>query len=183
MPQPRKRIATTRTFEHNITGFDEIRERIVTFASVTANKLRKQGSACQFITVFIRTNRHREDLKQYTGSITLRTDYPTNSSLILSRLAVAGLKKIWREGYAYKKAGIIVSELVPGNIRQLNLFIPHDRRHKKLMQALDTLNTRYGYDLVKLGGQDPKRTWKMKQAKLSPAYTTRLSDVMEVKIS
>ncbi len=181
MPQPRKRIATTRTFEHNITDFEEIRERIVTFASVTASKLRKQGSACNFITVFIRTNRHREDLKQYAGSITLKTDYPTHSSLILSRLAVAGLKKIWREGYAYKKAGILAGELVPQNTRQLNLFVPPDLRQEKLMQTIDRLNQHYGYDLLKLGGQDPQRTWKMKQARLSPQYTTRLSDIIKVK--
>ena len=183
LPQPRKRIATTRTFETNITAFDEIRERIVTFTSVTAAKLRKQGSACNWITVFIRTNRHRDDLPQYHGIITLPAPYSTSSSIELARLAVAGLKKIWRDGYAYKKAGVIVSGLVPAGQRLMNLFVPPDRRHDSLMHTIDRINAKYGHELLKLGGQDPQRTWKMKQAKLSPAYTTRLSDVIRVKVS
>jgi len=182
MPQPRKRIATTRTFEMNMTDFDEIRERIVTFASVTASKLRKQGSACNFITVFLRTNRHRKDLPQRHVSITLPTPYSTASSIILGKLAAEGLKKIWEPGYAYKKAGVIVSELVPAHQRFTNLFVPVDRRHDMLMHTIDRLNAKYGHDLLKLGGQDPERTWKMKQAKLSPAYTTRLTDVITVKV-
>ncbi len=180
MPQPRQRIATTRTFAGHIRDFDEMRERIATFTSVTAAKLRKQKSACNFITVFIRTNRHRQDLKQYAGSITLKTDYPTDSSIELSKLALTGLRKIWRNGYDYKKAGILVSELVPAGERQLNLFVPTDERHHRLMNVIDRLNLRYGHNLLKLGGQDPQRTWKMKQARLSPAYTTRLTDIIKV---
>ncbi|NPA43238.1 MAG: Y-family DNA polymerase [Chlorobi bacterium] len=182
MPQPRKRIATTRTFAENITDFEEVRERIVTFTAVTAAKLRRQGSAANFITVFIRTNRHREDLPQYHGAVTLPAPYSTDSSILLSRLAVEGLRKIWRDGYAYKKAGVIVSELVPANQGFMNLFVPPDDRHRRLMPVIDRLNAKYGHDLLKLGGQDPQRTWKMKQAKLSPAYTTRLSDVIRVRV-
>ncbi len=182
MPQPRKRIATTRTFETNIENFEEIRERIVTFASVTAAKLRRQSLACRFVTVFIKTNRHRSDMPQYFGSITLRTDHPVNSSLELAKWAVRGLEKIWKTGYAYKKAGILVGELVPQSQKQLNLFVSPDERHEKLMQVVDHLNKHYGYDLLKTGGQDPQRTWKMKQTKLSPAYTTRLSDIIKVKV-
>ncbi len=182
MPEPRKRIATTRTFETDIKDFEYLRERLVTFASVTAAKLRKQGSACQLLTVFIRTNRHREDLPQHFGSITLHADYPTDSSLHLARLAVAGLEKIYQPGYRYKKAGVIAGELVPARHRQLNLFVPLNDKHIRLMQSIDKLNAKYGYDLLKTGGQDPARTWKMRQAKLSPSYTTRLEDVIRVKV-
>ncbi len=180
-PQPHKRIATTRTFETALTDYEEVRERIVTFASVTGAKLRRQGSAARFLTVFIKTNRHRTDLPQYAGHLTLKLPYPTASSMELAKNAVAGLEKIWRDGYAYKKAGILVSELVPAGTKQLNLFEAYDPRKETLMRSIDRLNGRYGYDVIKLGGQDLSRTWKMKQAHLSPQYTTRLSDVIVVK--
>jgi len=181
-PQPRKRIATTRTFETRLTDFEEVRERIVTFAAVGASKLRRQGSLANYVTVFIRTDRHREDLPQYHGIITLPAPYSTASSVILARLAAAGLEKIWKEGYAYKKAGVILSDLLPAGKGFDNIFTPHDPRHLSLMKTIDRLNAKYGHDLLKLGGQDPQRTWKMKQAKLSPAYTTRLDDIIRVKV-
>ncbi len=180
-PQPKKRIATTRTFHGYIDNFDELRERIVTFAAVTSAKLRRQGSAANFLSVFIKTNRHRPDLPQYNGFITLKTPYPDHSANGLAKLAVAALEKIWKPGYAYKKAGVLVSELVPAKVRQLNLFIPVNNKYEKLMETVDRLNRHYGYDLLKLGGQDLERTWKMKQAKLSPQYTTKLSDIITVK--
>ena len=97
-------------------------------------------------------------------------------------MAVAGLEKIYRPGYHYKKAGVIAGELVPARHRQLNLFVPLDDKHLRLMQSIDKLNAKYGYDLLKTGGQDPARTWKMRQVKLSPSYTTRLEDVIRVKV-
>jgi len=107
--------------------------------------------------------------------------FPTNSGIELARYATAALKQIFRAGYQYKKVGVIVMNITPENIRQINLFENSDERHKPLMIAMDRINNHYGTKRVKLASQDPGRTWKMRQEKLSPCYTTRMLDVIRVK--
>ncbi len=181
-PQPKKNIATTRSFESLYTTFEELRERIVTFASVCAEKLRKQHSYCQSVMVFLYTNPFREDLPQYKASIVLKLPYATHSSIELAKFAVKALQYIFKPGYAYKKAGVIVSDIIPDNCIQLTLFEKRNERHIPLMQTLDRINARYGMQKIRLATQDTQRVWKMKQEKLSPQYTTRLSDIITIKV-
>ena len=177
----KKAIATTRSFERMYTEFDELRERITTFTVSCAEKLRRQRSHCNLIMVFVHTNGHRKDLKQYSRNIVVKTEYPTNSSIELVRYAVQGLRAIYKEGYAYKKAGVIVMELTPESQVQTGLFKNEDPRHRILMRHIDYLNKSIGYQKVKFGGQDTDRVWKMNQHLLSPRYTTRLDEVIEIK--
>jgi DNA polymerase V len=126
------------------------------------------------LMVFAHTNYHRKDLPQYSRSIVVTTDYPTNSSIDLVHYAKAGLKAIFKEGYHYKKAGVIVMGICPEEQQQTNLFINPNPKHKALMQVMDKINTSLGQKKLKLAVQDMGRTWKMKQEKLSPRYTTKL---------
>ena len=176
----KKSIATTRTFERNHTDIDDIQERVSTFAVTCAEKLRKQKSACNAILVFIHTNGYRKELQQYGRSIVVKTDYPTNSSIDIVKYAVKGLKAIYKEGYQYKKAGVIVMDLTPENQHQLNLFLKENPKHKALMKVVDDLNQSIGQKKLKLACQDLGRTWKMKQEKLSPRYTTRLDEIITI---
>jgi len=176
----KKSIATTRTFERNHTDIDDIQERVSTFAVICAEKLRKQKSACNAILVFIHTNGYRKELQQYGRSIVVKTDYPTNSSIDIVKYAVKGLKAIYKEGYQYKKAGVIVMDLTPENQHQLNLFLKENPKHKALMKVVDDLNQSIGQKKLKLACQDLGRTWKMKQEKLSPRYTTRLDEIITI---
>ncbi len=178
----KKAIATTRSFERMYTGYDDLKERITTFTVSCAEKLRRQRSHCNMLMVFLHTNSHRKDLKQYSRNIVVRTEYPTNSSIDLVRYAVNGLKAIYKEGYAYKKAGVIVMELTPDENPQIGLFKNEDPRHKILMQHVDYLNKSIGYQKVRFAGQDLQRMWKMNQNNLSPRYTTRLDEVIELKV-
>jgi DNA polymerase V len=177
----KKAIATTRTFEKNHADLFNIQERVSTFAVTCAEKLRKQKSCCSSILVFVHTNGHRKDLQQYSRSIKVKTDYPTNSSIDIVKYAVIGLKAIYREGYQYKKAGVIVSGLTPENEKQLNFFLCENPKHKNLMETIDSLNNSIGQKKLKLACQDLGRTWKMNQEKLSPRYTTRLDEIITVK--
>lgn len=176
--QLKKNIATTRSFETNYVKFEQVAERVTTFAVICAEKLRRQGSYCNSLIVFINTNRHRSELPQYNRSICLKLPFSTNSGIELSKFALQGLSKIFKEGYAYKKAGVIVQDFSPE--KQANLFEQSDERHAKLMATIDKLNTSYGQQKIRLASQDLDRVWKMRQERLSPCYTTKLSDIIEV---
>jgi DNA polymerase V len=181
MPADKKSIATTRSFDTLYTEFYQLRERVSTFASTCAAKLRKQGSVCNSIMVFVHTNFHRADLPQYSRSAVIQLPYPTNSSIELSRFASQALRQIYKSGYAYKKAGVVVMDIQSEDLCQLNIFENSNPRHKALMAALDAINENLGVVKVKLASQDAGRTWKMRQEKLSPRYTTRLTDVISVR--
>jgi DNA polymerase V len=176
--QDKKSIATTRTFEQMHTTYEPLKERVTTFAVSCAEKLRKQKSHCNAITVFLQTNRHREDLYQYSPSIVVKLPYPTNSSLEIAHFAITGLQKMFKEGYQYKKAGVVVMDFTPERSHQLNLFENSNPKHKALMQTIDRLNNSIGQQKVKLASQDLDRTWKMKQEKLSPRYTTQMNEII-----
>ncbi|MBN1769209.1 MAG: Y-family DNA polymerase [Prolixibacteraceae bacterium] len=178
---PRKNIATTRSFERMYTQLDELNERVVTFAVSCAEKLRKQNSCCRTIMVFIHTNGFRSDLQQYSQNIVIKLPFASNSGIELANFARLGLQKIFREGYQYKKAGVIVMDLVSEHELQLNIFKNSDPRHRMLMKAVDELNHEMGQQKVRLASQSPGRTWKMRQEKLSQRYTTRLSEVFSVR--
>ncbi len=176
----KKSIATTRSFERNYTTLKELEERVVTFAVSCGEKLRKQHSSCNTMMLFIHTNGHRQDLPQYSRNIVIQLPYATNSSIDLAKSALVGLRKIFREGYQYKKAGIVVMDLVHSSTHQLTLFSTQNPTHAPLMKVIDTINSRIGQQKIKLASQDTGRMWKMKQERLTPRYTTRLSEIITI---
>lgn len=180
--QPKKNIATTRSFEKNYTELEQLDERVSTFAVSCAEKLRKQNSCCNSLMVFIHTNGQRKDLPQYSRNMVIKLPFPTNSSIELSKFASQALKHIFKSGYAYKKAGVIVQDFTSADCLQQSLFENRDEKHIPLMQAIDRLNTAFGQQKIRLGSQDLKRVWKMKQEKLSPRYTTHLSDIITIHL-
>ena len=110
-------------------------------------------------------------------------DVPTNDGVEITKVAIAALKKIYKSGFIYKKAGVIVSEIVPDYTRQLSLFDNRDvNKQKKLMDVMDKLNTQMGRDKVRLAVQGFDRKWRLKQERLSPCYTTRLADILTVNV-
>jgi DNA polymerase V len=179
--QPKKNIATTRTFEKNYTELNDLTERVTTFAVSCAEKLRQQHSCCNSIMVFVHTNWHRKDLEQYSRNIVVKLPFSTNSGIELSKYAVLGLQKIFKKGYQYKKAGVLVMDFTPENEQQMGIFENRNMKHIPLMDAIDKINHSYGQQKVRLASQDQKRIWKMKQEKLSPKYTTKLSDIIIIR--
>jgi DNA polymerase V len=176
----KKSIATTRTFEKPLFDIDSIKERISTFSFVSGEKLRRQKSHCHMIIVILRSNYFREDLKQHYATKVISLPYPTNSSLVLSNHAIKAIESVFKKGIAYKKAGIILTGLVPSNNYQLNIFDWENSNHQPLMNAIDKINYKFS-NKIKLANQDLKKTWKMKQDYLSPNYTTNLQDIIKVK--
>jgi DNA polymerase V len=176
----KKAIATTRSFEKTIADMDYLKERVSTFAVSCAEKLRKQNSHCNLLTVFLQTNRFNDAQSQYSNSIVVKLPYATNSSITLSQFAIKGLEAIYRKGFYFKKAGVIVSGLTPQNEKQMNLFLDENPKHKVLMSTIDKLNSNLGKKKIKLASQDLGRTWKMRQEKLSKRYTTNWNELLEV---
>lgn len=180
--QTKKNIATTRSFEKNISNLEELKERISTFAVSCAEKLRKEKCNCKSVTVFLQTNRHRTELPQYNRSFSVKLPYATSSSLELSNFAIAALKKIYKPGFMFKKAGVIIQDFTPEGNVQTTLFNSRNENHIPLMKTIDKLNASLGQQKIRLGSQDLKRVWKMKQEKLSPRYTTNLSEIITINI-
>lgn len=178
----KKNIATTRSFEHDENDFEFVKERVVTFASSSAEKLRKQNSNANLISVFIQTNPQKETL-QYRRNVVLKLPFASNSSITLAKYAIKGLEQIYKEGFAYKRAGVIVSGITDANQKQLNLFSDEDSRHQELMKTIDGLNRKIGETKIKLGSQDLERTWKMRQEHLSKNYTTNINQLIEIDLN
>ncbi|SDS33456.1 DNA polymerase V [Polaribacter sp. KT25b] len=177
----KKMIATTRSFEYTYSDIDNIKERISTFAASCAEKLRNQASSCHMVIVQLSSDRHQKNAPQHRESKTVVFSYPTDSTLTISKAAVEAVKMIFKSGIKYKRAGVIVTGLVPNDNFQLNLFSHENPKHKPLMSAIDKLNRKFKADKIKLGNQDLKRTWKMRQERLSPRFTTNINDILIVK--
>ena len=176
----KKSIATTRSFDNPVSDLYKLKERVSTFALSCAEKLRRQNSISNIMIVFIRSNFFRKDLKQHSCSRVITLPYPTNSSFVLNNYALKAIEEMFEPNISYKKAGVIVTSLLPSDNYQLGIFENEDYRHKPLMKTIDRINLRYG-DKIKLANQDLTKKWKMKQEFLSPSYTTKISDIIKIK--
>jgi DNA polymerase V len=175
----KKGIATTRSFEGTISSLPELEERIATFANHCAQKARAQKSAANILMVFLRNNPFDPKVPRIRKYLAIPLAYPTDSSITLGQVAIKGLRALYEPGVAYKKAGVMISGLVPVNEKQLDLFQRELPKHDALMAVMDKMNKRYG-NALKVGNQDLLRTWKMKQEHLSKRYTTSLSEIITV---
>ncbi|MAP01289.1 MAG: SOS mutagenesis and repair protein UmuC [Flavobacteriales bacterium] len=179
---PRKKnICTSRSFGRKVKSHKELKEAVAAYATTCSQKLRAQGSCASLVNVFLTTNPFSIHECQYQASRKIQLSTSTNDSLEIVKAAIKGLSAIYKEGLVYKKAGVIVSDIVPQQQVQLSLFDGVDRvKRKYLMNSIDTINTRIGRDKVRLAVQGFDRKWRLKQEHLSPCYTTRFSDFLTV---
>jgi DNA polymerase V len=182
-PKPKKNICTSRSFGIPLAKKEDVREALVNYAAACAAKLRSQKTCCKTIRVFIHTNPHKTEQKQYQRSVGLSLDRPSNQSAHIIRYAARGLDLIFQEGYRYMKCGVIVSDLVPEAAIQSSMLGENDQaRGKTIMQAMDQINKRLGKDAVRMASQGFEKTWRLKAERLSPRYTTRFDQIIEIRI-
>jgi len=180
MVPDKKAICTSRSFGIPQKDLQQLEEAVATFTVRCAEKLRSQQSAASQIMVFIHTNAFRADQPQYARNRVITLTPPTNNSIKMVKAAIAGLHAIYRHGYLYKKAGVIVTGLVPEGEVQQTLFSGNTApRMKKLMESMDALNKGKRV-AVKIATQGSGRNWKLRQEKLSPGYSTRWGEIMEI---
>ena len=179
---PKQQIIASRSFGKPVTALDELQQAVAFHVTRATVKLRRQGSEAQGLQVFISTNPFVPDDPQYHNTGTLELPAPTADTGLLIGQAMRGLATIYREGYRYKKAGIMLWSLSSVDRRQGGLFGAGDgERSQRLMQTLDAVNARMGRGTLRFGTEGFQRSWAMRQERRSPAYTTQWSDVPVVK--
>ena len=177
-------ICTSRSFGSAITDQAGLEQAVANFATKCALKLRGEGEVAGLVTVFACTSPFEERPERYWGTRTAALPVPTQDTLAIVRAAVAVLGDIFRPGFRYKKAGVILGDLFPlaGAAPALTLFVqeePGKEASARLMLALDAVNSRYGQGALRIAS-DASTDWKQRQERLSPHYTTSWDDIIEI---
>jgi DNA polymerase V len=177
-PADRKSIACTRSFGRPITSWHEMSEAIATYAAKAAEKLRQQGLQAGHIAVFLHTNPHDKRGPWHSGQNAAQIE-PTNNTMALITQATRMLQPLWRDGYHYAKAGVLLNNLEPAIDRPRQLFFSiSDQRAKLLMPAMDAINARYGRNTISPLAIGITRAWAARGRRLSRKFTTKLEDVL-----
>jgi len=151
---------------------------VATHTARAAEKLRAQGSVTEAIHVFLQTNRFKPKQTQYEAGLTLPLPLPSSDTLLLTKAALAVLAQIYRPGYRYQKAGVMLLGLQSMKIQQLHVFEKEpDGNRQCLMQTLDEINRRMGHGTLRLAGAGMKQRWKVQAEHKSACYTTRWSEL------
>ncbi|MBK7001816.1 MAG: Y-family DNA polymerase [Rhodoferax sp.] len=183
VPSAKQQIACTRSFGHAVTQLSGLMEAVSTFASRAAEKLRRQHSHAAEVLCFIRTSPFRPDA-QYSGSMVVPLRRPSADTAVIVQAALNGLKAIFRPGFKYAKAGVMLLELQPDRLVQQELDSDGTDRSPLMMSTLDAINQRYGRGTVALacaGVGRNQSTWGMKQERRTPQYTTCWEDMVVVR--
>ena len=171
---PKQNIASTRSFGIPVTSIESLMESVTLYTSRAAEKARAQHTHANSISVFIQTSPFAQ-LPYYGGSLTIALPSPTKDTRLLVKTALWIVKRLYKPGYVYQKAGVLLNDLVPDEGRQADLFFDaseaNHAQSAKLMAVLDAINQRYGRQTLKLGSEGFKAPWKMKQNFKSPGYT------------
>lgn len=171
-PAPKQGITCSRAFGKSVTTLTEMEEAVSSYTARAAEKLRAEKLAVTSMTVFLKTNEFK-DTPQYSNALTLTLPVATDTTPELIRAALQGIRRIYREGYLYKKAGVMFTGLVPASQVQTDLFDSRDRvRSKRLMAALDAVNDRFGSGTLHYASSGFAKAWKTQFHRRSPAYTT-----------
>jgi DNA polymerase V len=173
IPKSKRHILNSRSFGNYIDDFDTLAAAVTHHTSQGGQEMRQKSLCANALNVFIHTNKQRVDLPQHFGSVTVgvaATDYTSE----LVKAALSGLREIWKPGYQYKKAGVMLLDLVPEGNWQRSLLNHRDMdKADRLMEALDSINGTLGKGTIKLGTEGFKNAWAMRQEHLSQRYTTR----------
>lgn len=179
--EARKSILVSRSFGQKVESFEVLREAVAHFAANAAEKLRQQNSYAGGISIFIRTSHFNVNDAQYSNSIYLQFPKETDDSILILKTAVQGLKAIYRLGYKYKKAGVMLLELTSNQLAQEDFFIDNDKiDNKALMHVIDVINEKYGRKAIDFAICNMGKIWRGRQSIKSKAYTTNWKELLTV---
>ena len=161
---------------------EEIKKAVATHAARCAEKLRKQNCCTGCIEVFLQTNQHRKEDRQYSKHVKIALPNAANSTNLLIWYAMKGVDMLYREGYNFHKAGVMVTKIVPQSQVQLGFWQQENReKNKVVIKALDSVNKNMGRDTLRFAAQGYSKGWKLRTDYISKCYTTRIEDILEVK--
>lgn len=178
----KKNLLSSRSFGKPLREKAEMEQAVAEYASMSAEKLRRQRSMASAVSVFIETDTFRDE-PQYRNFATTGLAVPSAYTPDIIRAAHRSLDRIFRPGYAYKKAGVMLSEVVPDSRVQLDAFAYDGgiQLKQSVMRAMDSINTRMGRNKVFYAAQGVEKTWGMRQKRLSKRVTTRWDEIPTVK--
>lgn len=183
--EPKQSIMSSKSFGAMQTELSAIAESVSSHCARAVEKMRGQGLVAQRMYVFVHTNRFREDLAQHFQAMEFRLINPTDDVRLITKIAKRCLRRIFKRGYFYKKAGVCLEDLIPKDPRQLDLFHQPSEEQlehtEQLMSVFDRINTKYGRSTIRLAAEGYSKPWAMRAELKSPAYTTRWTDVPQVR--
>lgn len=178
-------ICTSRSFGTMVSDLTSLKAAVATFASSCANKLRGQHTGARAVTVFVYSNRFREDLPQYGNTATHTFITPTSDTLEITQAALQLATQIYKPGIQYKKAGVIMGDIVDMTMLQMDMFdpIPNRMERAHLMKVIDELNHRYGLKSVKLLAEgESHQPWMVKSEHRSQNFLTDINEILTIRI-
>ncbi|PWF54980.1 Y-family DNA polymerase [Massilia glaciei] len=180
---PRQEIVSSRSFGELVTSVDELAEAVTLYVARAGEKLRGQHSVCGAIHIFIQTNPFRRQDEQYSNGVSIPFAEPTADNRELTGAALRGLRRIYRPGFRYKKAGVMLMDLSPDKGGQGTLFESGRPRgeSQKFMAVFDALNKRYGKDTLQLASAGTSNRWAMRAGNRTPKYTTSWQELPTVR--
>ena len=181
---PKKGIMSAKSFGRQVTQLEQLEEAVANYTARCAEKLRSQHSLAASITVFIHSSYFKKNTPYYSNTTTMRLAYPTAYTPELIIYALEALRKIYKDGFMYQKAGVYLTKMVPEDHVQPDLFGDFDLerhyRQARLMCIIDAINSVFGRDTLFFAVQGVSRPWKMRQGHVSPHYTTKWSDILTI---
>jgi DNA polymerase V len=168
----KKQIISSRSFGKPITELAVVQDALSVFVANATAKLRAQGGQAALVQVLLQTNRFKPEEPQYNPSMVVPLPRPTNDSLVINRWVQHVAELLWRDGYNYKKAGIMLGDISPVSMIQGDLLEPVAPNDNRLMKAIDGLNSRFGRGTIKVSTGGMRGEWGMLQERKSPNYTT-----------
>ncbi len=179
----RKSCCVSRSFGKKVESLDKLKESITTHCLNAAEKIRTDKQTTRAVTVFIRTSPFDKNRKYYSNSITIELPVATNNSIELIKTAISGLKKIYKYGYLYQKAGIILSKLRDASEKDLNLLAPVlENKSKPLMRAIDFTNAKYGRNAISIAQAGISNDWKMRREHSSRIDTASFDFLPKINV-
>ena len=179
----RKSCCVSRSFGKKVESLDKLKESITTHCLNAAEKIRTDKQTTRAVTIFIRTSPFDKNRKYYSNSITIELPVATNNSIELVKTAISGLKKIYKYGYFYQKAGVILSKLRDASEKELNLLAPIlENKSQPLMRAIDFTNAKYGRNAISIAQAGISNDWKMRREHSSRIDTASFDFLPKINI-
>ncbi len=172
----KQQIMSSRAFGAYVYELADLEEAVATYVGRAAEKLRRQGSLAGAVQVYVRTNPFKADHPQYQRGITVPLAEPSDDTRLLVRAALLGLKRLYKPGYAYQKAGVMLMDLTDASHMQAALF-DADRGNPAVMRVMDRINAYWGRGTLRLAAEGVDPAWRMRRGMMSPCYTTRWSEL------
>jgi DNA polymerase V len=179
----KQQIMSSRSFGQPVRELAELEQAVASYVNHACVKLRRQGSASGVVHVFLQTNRFKPEEPQYHPSVSVPLAVASGDTMTLTRAALAGLHRIYRSGFYYKKAGVMLAELEAADRVAVDWFeVGNREKSAALMRVLDATNTKFGRGTLRLGVEGFNQRWAMNRDRKSPSYTTRWADLIRVRL-